>query len=448
MSKTLVISDNEILNIMYTMNLEVYLATHATICSSAEKAFDLLEKDKNYQLILTTNQLKGQDISIVVYDYLKKLDCKIPLVVIGNPAKLLPDVEVVQSSYNLQNLLRVSAKILGVTAKSMASLEVPEFFAIETQYLCRVKTSPCQVYARDLKTQTYELISKRGESLSDKAKSLKEKGIEKLYVYRFDRLIIINSLSSLLTELIMSTPNLDVKEKSKALESGFEFVANDFCQSPEAFQEVMELANACTAAMEDVATSTPNLKSLLNILTSNKSGHLYTHTILATYVSSHILKNVSWGGQSQIEKVNFVLFFHDIVLAPIYQKYPDLKFEEDLVFSELLNESEKETVLNHARLAAELMISYKNTPIGVDLLIKQHHGMTNGVGFAVEFKDDISPLSKVVLIAESFVSEFLHSKEIDPEAKLDIKKVINELNNIYKKSSYKKIIETLNTIRL
>jgi len=260
MSKTLVISDNEILNIMYSMNLEVYLATQATICTSVEQAFGVLAKDSSYQLVLTSNQLKGKDISSEVHDQIKKLHPTIPLVIIGNPAKLLTGVEVVQSSYNLQNLLRVSAKILGVTAKSMASLEVPEFFVMDTQHLRKIKLAPCPVYNKDSKTGSYDIIAKKGDSLSEIAKLYLEKKVEKLYVYRLDRLTIINSLSSLLTELIMSTPNVNVGEKSKALEAGFEFVANDFCQSPEAVKEVMALASACTKAMEDVSTSVPNLK--------------------------------------------------------------------------------------------------------------------------------------------------------------------------------------------
>ncbi len=165
--------------------------------------------------------------------------------------------------------------------------------------------------------------------------------------------------------------------------------------------------------------------------------------MLAAFVCNHIIKRVSWGGDSHIEKINFVLFFHDIMLAPIYLKYPELKYEEDLLFSDRLNDKEKEVVLNHARLAAEVIVTYKRAPIGADLLIKQHHGITNGIGFAIDFKDDISPLSKIVLISEAFVEEFMKNRDEKADYVLDTKAILLILNEKFKKTTYKKIIETL-----
>jgi len=73
--------------------------------------------------------------------------------------------------------------------------------------------------------------------------------------------------------------------------------------------------------------------------------------------------------------------------------------------------------------------------------------MTNGVGFAIEFKDDISPLSKIVLVSEAFVEEFLKEKENNPNFKYDLKKILSTLNEKFKKSTYRKIVETLETLK-
>ena len=210
----------------------------------------------------------------------------------------------------------------------------------------------------------------------------------------------------------------------------------------------MNIANACTKAMEEMSKEAPSLRGLLQILNSNKNGFIYSHSMLAAFIASHIIKKVSWGGEGHIEKINFVLFFHDIMLAPIYAKHPTLKYEEDLLFSEALTDKEKEIVLNHARLSAELVITYRRAPLGADLLIKQHHGMTNGVGFAMEYKDDISPLSKIVLISEAFVEEFVKGKEADSHYQVDLKKMIGLLSERFKKNTYKKIIDTLETLSL
>lgn len=451
MSRTLVVSDNEILNQLYVINLEVYLATKVTLVLSTQKALELIDEGENFDLIVAMNMINGHEVAGEIHEFLLKNASATPMVVVGNPSKEIPGVIVVQSSFNLQNLLRSCAQILGVTAKDMASLEVPEYYAVNANFLTRLREAPCPIYLQMKKSgeeNNFTMIAKKGSDLTEVVKKLPLEGIEKFYVNRLDRLQITNQISKILCDFIKNTEHLGVVEKSAALQEGFEFAASEFASNPEVSQEIINIAGACTKVMEEIAKETPGLKQLLQLLNSNQNGYIYTHSILASYIANHIVKRVSWGGESHIEKINFVLFFHDIVLAPIYLKYPTLKYEEDLLFNEELNEKEKETVLNHARLSAEIVMTYKRAPMGADLLIKQHHGMTSGVGFAIEFKDDISPLSKIVLISEAFVEEYMKAKDNDPNYQIDAKKIIQQLNEKFKKSTYKKIIETLVSLRL
>lgn len=451
MSKTLVVSDNDILNQLYIINLEVYLATEVTLVHSTQKAQELISSKESFDLIITMNMINGLDSAVGLNDFLIQSGFNIPLLVIGNPSKEIPNIVVVQSSYHLQNLIRSCATLLGVTAQGMASLEVPDYFEVSSNFLIRLREAPCPVYLQVKKTSeepSFVMIAKKGSLLTEVIKKFEAEGIEQLYVNRLDRLTIVNKISVVLCDFIKSTEKLGIVEKSAALESGFEFVAKDFSQTPAATAEIMNIANACTKVMQEITKEAPGLRALLSILDSNKNGYIYTHSMLAAFIASHIVKRVSWGGEGHLEKINFVLFFHDIMLAPIYLKHPTLKFEEDLLFSDELAEKEKEVVLNHARLAAELIITYRRAPMGADLLIKQHHGMTNGIGFAIDFKDDISPLSKIVLISEAFVEEYMKGKENDPEFQIDLKRIVVILSEKFKKSTYKKIIETLETLRL
>lgn len=451
MSQTLIVSDNEILNQLYIINLEVYLATKVSLVVSTQKALELITAGEQFDLIITMNMINGLDSAHTLYDFLHTHKLTVPLIVIGNPSKAIPNITVVQSSYHLKNLLRACAEILGVTAKSMASMEVPDYFEVSTSYLIRLREAPCAIYLQVKKSAdetNFVMVAKAGSTITEIIKKFETEGITDLFVNRLDRLLIINKISVVLCDFIKSTEKLGMVEKSAALEQGFEFVAKDFSQSPAATAEIMNIANACTKVMLEMTKEAPGLKSLLAILDSNKNGYIYTHSMLAAFVASHIVKKVSWGGEGHIEKVNFVLFFHDIMLAPIYLKHPTLKYEEDLLFSEALSDKEKEVVLNHARLAAELIITYRRAPMGADLLIKQHHGMTNGVGFAIDFKDDISPLSKIVIISEAFVEEYMKGKEADAQFQIDLKKIVPLLNEKFKKSTYRKIIETLETLKL
>lgn len=450
MTQTLIVSDNEILNQLYVTNMEVYLGTRVTLVHSINEAVAHL-RQKPVDLVVSMSMIDGQDSASVLFDYIHKEKLKAELVVIGNPARELSDVIVVPSSYHLQNLLRSCAKILGVTAKQMAEMEVPDYYPVQIKFLMRVREIPCSLYlsvkSKDA-IQQYTMIAKKGDIVRDIMTKLANEHVDKLYVVSFDRLLIINAISTVVCDYIKGTDGLSVNQKSEAIKEGLAFAADSFSQLPAASQEIMNIAQSCTKVMDEIVQETPSLRKLIGLLNSKKDGFIYTHSMLSAYVCNHIIRKVAWGGESHIEKINFVLFFHDIILAPLYLKYPDLRYEEDLLFSEILNDKEKELVLNHARLAAEAVMGFKRVPIGADLLIKQHHGMTSGIGFAPDFKDDISPLSKVVLISESFMEEFFRGRDENEKYQLDIKKIQAILYEKFKRNTYKKIIETLDTLAL
>lgn len=441
MGQILVISDNEILNQLYITNLEVYLGAKVILVDSTEKSFEQLKKNK-FDLVITINMINGHDSATDLYNHLMTNKYKSKMVVIGSPAKELGDVIVVSNSYNLQNLIRACAQVLGVTAKDMAGKDVPKYYPIENHFLIRIREVPCAVYMQ-LKNGEYTIVAKKGDLIGETIKQFASEGVTTLYVSSLDRLLVINLISTSIVDFLKSTEGLETTDKSEAVKTGFQFAAAHFSDSELVTGEIMNIAHACTKVMEEIVNETPSLKKLLLILNSQRDGFVYTHSILAAFVSNHIIRRVSWGGESHIEKINFVLFFHDIMLAPIYLKHPTLKYEEDLLFSEDLTDKEKEVVLNHARMAAEIVVTYRRAPIGADLLIKQHHGITNGIGFANEFKDDISPLSKIVLVAEAFIDEFMKARDQDPNYQLDTKKILVILNDKFKRTTYKKIIETL-----
>ncbi len=441
MSQILVISDNEILNQLYVNNLEVYLGARVVLVDNTQKAFALF-KTGAPNLVITLSHVNGSDSASEVQKYLLTHKHKSRLIVIGNPGKEMDDVIIVPNSYNLQNLIRSCAKELGVTAKEMAEKEMPQYYPIAHEFLSKLKEVPCSVYIQ-MKDGNYTIVAKKGDTIGETIRQFAREGMTTLYVNSLDRLLIINMISLSIVEFLKKTEGLEVSEKSEAVKTGFNFASYSISTSPEITSEIINIANACTKIMESIVTETPSLKKLLSILNSQRDGYVYMHSILAAYVSNHIIRRVSWGGESHIEKINFVLFFHDIMLAPIYLKHPTLKYEEDLLFNESLSDKEKELVLNHARLAAEVIVTYKRAPIGADLLIKQHHGITNGIGFAIDFKDDVSPLSKIVLISEAFIEEFMKFRDQDPNYVLDVKKILEILNEKFKRTTYRKIIETL-----
>jgi CheY-like chemotaxis protein len=452
MKKILVISDNDLLNQLYLINLQTYIGASVVVIEDINQAQVSFKDFKNYDLIISLAMLSEHDIGVMCFDYIKLMNLKIPLILIGTPRKEMANIIVIQSSYNLQTLLRSVASELGITAKKMLEVEVPKYFPVSVSYLKYLEKTPCELYLQvKVSKDQYEyvLCSKKDSLVSSFVTKLHSEGVANLFVKSSDRLNMVNGISVFLSEAIRNAGMEGaLAAKSEAISSGFEFVAAQIANNEEVIQELVGIAETCAKVMDVVLCEVTGIQALIQLLMRNQQGYIYTHSMLVAYVAKHIIKNVTWGGDSHIERINFMVFFHDIYLVPIFVKYPEAISEEELLFGNLLDDEEKEVLLNHARLAGEQVAKYKKCPSGIDLLIKQHHGMSNGMGFAIDFTDNVSPLSKVFIIAESFVEYYLREKKKDAKFKINLKVCTELLYSKYPKHTYRKIIDPLATIRI
>ena len=445
MSRTLVVCDNEFLSVLYVMNLEVYLATSVELVSTAEAAIAIHKAKKNFDLIISLDTINKKNTFLEIDNYRGSYGVKTPLIKVGADVDLDIDTKTfaVSSRYNIQSLLKKSATILNVTAKKMAELQMGDYYAISMASIEGLSKAPCNLYY-EVNSQK-KMLARTNDAIEESLKNIKTSGVDQLFVRSSDRLVIVNNVSIRLiekiTEALNNSANESTDRKVEVLNDGYEFAMANLFSSEEVRQEMAEIASASSKVMTDVVKDNAQLRALISTLMNNKSGYIFIHSMITSYVANHIIKNVAWGGEGQSDKINFVLFFHDIYLAPLFLKYPELKFEKKLLNSPLLSEKEKEIVMNHARLAAELVVTYKRCPMGADILIKHHHGMKKGSGFATKYPEDLSPLSKVLLVAEAFVEHFIEmtDRKEKPEMKLIIPKMIEE----FEAPSYLKIVYTL-----
>ena len=212
---------------------------------------------------------------------------------------------------------------------------------------------------------------------------------------------------------------------------------------------INDISKACIDSINKMIKKVPRLTKLLTMLLENPGDYCYKHSVLATCISHQVIKHISWGSEEQANKISFAFFFHDIFLVPLYRKYPDALSEEDLLFNDELSEDEKEVVLDHAKLAGQVVKSFPRCPIGADMIITQHHGMTSGQGFAVNYKDDISPLSKIMIVAEEIATNILSDYEKEGK-KIQVNKdtMIEHLKEKFRSHSYKRIIEAFHHSKL
>jgi HD-GYP domain-containing protein (c-di-GMP phosphodiesterase class II) len=448
MAHGLLISDHDLINDLYHFNLKAYVDLGLTTKNSLDEGLKLIELEAYGDIIITLSQIDGRDAALEVINLLEKIGKDVPVIVIGAKSQVSNTgrVSTLPANLNIPLIVKKCAEILGITAQDMMLKSVPDFYPMPISLLETFSECPCSVFvktSRSASNNDYIQVLEKGSIVTGKVLSYKEKGLGNLFIPSSLRLDIVNKASQVVMSLL-DDPDLEVEQRLEATEQGYDIVGGLLGEAKEVTPEVVEISKKCMESVAKVINEVPRAKNLLLSMLENKTGYLYLHSVMGTYIAHHIIKEISWGSEEHAEKLSFVFFFHDMFLAPIFARHPELQFEEDLLFHDSLEEIEKEVVLNHARLASEMVKSFPRCPLGADAIILQHHGTTNGMGFTLDYKDDISPLAKVLIISEGVVEELIRCRNEVREPILT--EIISNLHKKFTKHTYKKIINCLDTI--
>jgi hypothetical protein len=454
MSQAILISNNEVINSLYEVNLRAYVATNVTIKTSIAGAIQLLEQAPNIDVIICFRELNKTDNAIEkIQDYLKTKSLRIPIVVLGEPTHPVEKSIVIRNKYDIKGLLQSMAKILQISAKDMAEMQVPKFFPVPLKLFSSMETSHCDIFFRreleDFEFEYFTIIEKQIPIGASLAKYI-ESGVKHLYIDAEERLRFINLASATMVDEL-ERKDLTNEERVEITQQSMGIVAEEIFESQEVSEKMADVSKACIASISKTVKDMPKLRNLLKMLMEGQSEFIYKHSVISTYIASEIIDNISWGSKEQKDKISFAIFFHDLFLVPIYKKYPDIINEEDLLFNEDVEDEHKNIVMEHAKMAGDLVRTFPRCPMGADMIITQHHGMTSGVGFAVNYKDDISPLSKIMIIAEEITLNVLISMDEKGETeKLSVNKeaIILILSEKFRNHTYKKIIEAFKKVKI
>lgn len=451
MTKAILLSHHELLNDLYSFNLKAFCDVDIITCHKIDDLPQVLADNPEVSLLISLGQLDEQDAPVMALKLAKEAGLALPMIIIGDMSKLshTKKVYTLPANLNIPLFIKTCAKILGITAKDMAAKEVPEFYPIPLSMLRNFTKAPCDVYIKVGNEGPHEFSQalQASEELKPNVKldSYAADGVLNLFIPSSMRLKIVNQASEIVLDKLEDTTLTD-QDRVAVVEQGYEVIGGMLGENPKVTPEIVDLSKKCMESVTEVLNSVPKLKHLLGMMLQNKTGHLYFHSVVGTYISRHIIKEISWGSEEHAEKLSFVFYFHDIFLAPIFAKYPHLHSEENLVFQEGISEKEKEIIINHARLASEMVKNFPRCPMGADAIISQHHGTSNGMGFALEYKDDISPLAKVLIVSEAFTDELIQFKNAG--RKPDLEEIMGRLREKFPKHTYKKIINCLETIRI
>ena len=420
------------------LNLSTWLGLDTITKNKGEFAVKYLETNaEKVRLIIVRSKIDKEQTAKMVLDFLKSKNLTIPVIVIG-PGDFSPHIQV-PNSLDLKLLIKSAATALKITAKEMVGKVVPDYFPIPILYFNVIKRSVCNVYAEDFDNEGKFVtrIEKLKPFDSTLITHMVQEGVTHLYVDKLDRLDFVNNVTS---ELIstLEAEELSEDEQHSATDKNIELLSRKLL-SIGITEETIGLAKKNIDAIRNNVKKNPKLSKLLDRLLSNKTSYLYKHTQILTYISLHIIRNIDWGTPEQEDKISFIAFFHDIALENDVQC--QIHSTNELKRAELPTES-RVLVERHAQIAAEFVSKCPHAPMGTDQIIRQHHGMLNGVGFSDHYGANVSPMAIVFIVAEEF-TRIIMKRETGP---FERDEMMRELKDVFPTSRFAKIVEKLTTL--
>lgn len=438
LSLTLLVENNGKIADMYRLNLLVYAGLEVTVAKSTQEALELLKKTK-YKLVIARARIGKEDTAAMLTSSLQEMGHDTPVLVIGDGA--LPPKGAtgpLKGSLNLKSVIKGAAQALGITAQEMVSKKVDDFYPIDAHYFEWISYPFFAIYGLDSKGTRMQVFDANTPLDKMLVKEIARLSNGVFFVNKLDRLKMVDQITA---ELMATLDDKDLNpdEQIQAAESNLQLLSQKLL-SLGITEETITLARKGMNAMAGNTKKYPKLGNLLKRLLENEASYLFRHTQVVTYVALHIVRNIDWGTPEQEEKISFIAFFHDIALEDETQAR--IKSREELRLAGF-DSKVKELVEKHAQTAAELVHHYPHAPMGADQIIRQHHGVLNGIGFSDHFGANLSPLALVFLVAEEYTRIILAN---DPN--LDSKKLIRELRDYFPTNRLQKIIDLVENLAL
>jgi len=446
-SKTIIVGQDFIKLDIFALNLKMYVGTETTILESLAKLQVFLDLDSAIDLIIIDHEKNDSKIVEEVYNYLKSNNLNVDLCIIGSCPKEIKCENVISNPVSIKKLVKTVADILGVTASDMVKKTIGEYISIPLNYFTRVDASICDIFVKAEKENggyqyllRFEANQKIQPQLLEKYKN---SGVKNFFIPAEFRLKFTNMYSEKMVEML-TCKKLSKEDRVAVSRDGMNLISQEI-NTIGITPKTVEMATACINSVKKTVQEYPKLGGLLKILLKDTESYLYKYCQILTYVMSHIVDKSDWGSEEQKEKLSFVIFFQDMAIAA--KKFDSEKLQKIRNQSQLekagLDAFEKKIVEQHALIASNLIKDFPGAPIESDVLIKQHHGSHNGIGFPENVSSNSSHLTLILIIAQDFTDYIMN---IDSMEDYNLASIITQMKEGYRSLKLKKLVDNLESI--
>lgn len=441
--KILLVEPNESVGELIAKNLEREFGAKITHLKTAQEGLGLIKKGEYFDLFVVRNNSeetvdKAQEpIAALFLNAIYDLSLETPLIVIGEFEHTYKKFAMVSDRLRIEELNRLVLKALNLKKEEFSHLKLPDYIPFPINYFYLMNLSPCDVYIKLAKKTGDEYVKRLnfGENFTkENLKKYEDLGLREFYILKEERELFMNGLLTQSLRNLRQPHTID----EAVVKTGDSFViSSDLIKSLGITSTCVAMVDQTVHQIRTQITKTDKLGTLLRKLLDNQLSYSYRRSYLICLMSYTLLPKMEWGSQEQqsvmLEKLSMVSFFHDIYLL---EEEKLLKIMDNEVLKKAqLSSRERDAVLNHAHQAALLAQSYPRLPQGVDIIIKQHHGVSNGVGFPEALTAGISPMAIFFVVIEDFVTCILENSE-----SLNFTPILAHLKQRYQLPTYRKIV--------
>nr|BDT28832.1 transcriptional regulator [Bacteriovorax sp. HI3] len=440
--KILLVEPNDSVGELIAKNLEREFGAKTIHYKSGAEAVEVVKKGEYFDLFVVRNNSEetadhpSEAIAALFLNVIYDDSLRTPLIVIGEFEHTYKKFAMVSDRLRIEELNRLVLKALNLKKEEFSHLKLPDYIPFPINYFYLMNLSPCDVYIKLAKKSGDEYVKRLhfGENFTKESlKKYEDLGLREFFILKEERELFMNGL------LTQSLRNLKkpVTIDEAVVKTGDSFViSSDLIKSLGITSTCVAMVDQTVHQIRTQITKTDKLGSLLRKLLDNQLSYSYRRSYLICLMSYTLLPKMEWGSQDQqsvmLEKLSMVSFFHDIYLDD--EKLLKIMDNEALKKANL-TPRERDAVLNHAHQAALLVQSYPRLPQGVDIIIKQHHGVSNGVGFPEVMTAGISPMAIFFVVIEDFVTTLLEQGN-EPNFAV----ILSHLKLRYQLPTYRKIV--------
>ncbi len=445
--KILLVEPNESIGDLITKSLQRAFNAHVVCFRSSLEASNLLKQGEVFNLILARNfsELSESDpidqIAQNLLNLLYDMSLKTPFIIIGEFEHAYKKYALVSEKLRLEEINRLIIKALNLKKEDFEHLKLPDYVSFSLKHFYLISRPPCDVFIRLAKKTGDEYVRRYnlGESFErEDLKKYEELGVTDFFILKDDYEKFMNALF---------IQTMDSLKKTKTTEEHIEVAGDSFDISSELMRGLgitpasLAMVDQTINVMKTQLQKADKLSLLVKKLLDNKMSYSYRHSYLICLLASTLLPKMEWGSGEQqailLEKICMVSYFHDIFLED--EKLLKISSADEMKNAGL-TVKEGDILINHAHLSATLVQTYPRLPQGVDMIIKQHHGVSNGIGFPEVLTAGISPMAIFFMVVEEFATNILAFPESPDNLVQSMRDALIPLKQKYQLPSYRKVV--------